>query len=301
MVAQIELAVPEALAGSRLDKVVADLLGLRRAAAATLLASDVTVDGRPASASDRVHAGQSIMCREPGEAETLTPEPVDFGILFEDAAVIVVDKPPGLVVHPGTARASGTLAAGLIHRYPELVGVGAEGRWGLVHRLDKDTSGALLVARTGESYDSLTSQLRSRDIVRIYTTLVEGEMAAPTGAIEAPIGRDPNRPTRKTVTHGGRHARTHFELMEHYEDVDLSLLSVRLETGRTHQIRVHMTSIGHPVVGDWDYGALRRDLEPPRVFLHARSLVFTHPISGDAVNVESPLPADLSAFLQELS
>jgi 23S rRNA pseudouridine1911/1915/1917 synthase len=301
VVEQIELTVPGDLAGSRLDKAIAQLLGVSRGQASRLLAGEVTVDGRPAQASDRVAASQLIVCQDPGSTESLTPEPVPFDVLFEDSHLMVVDKPPGVVVHPGAARTSGTLAAGLIHQYPELVGVGAEGRWGLVHRLDKDTSGVLVVARTQPAFESLSGQLRRREMVRVYTTLVEGRMEAATGTIEAPIARDPARPTMQATVPGGRHARTHYEVMTHNEASDVSLLSVRLETGRTHQIRVHMASIGHPVVGDWAYGARRRELSPPRIFLHARSLVFTHPVTGDRIDVEAPLPADLSGFLAGLA
>lgn len=301
MVEQIELTVPDDLGGSRLDKAVAILLGVSRGHASRLVSGDVTVDGRPAEASDRVSGGQVIVCEEPDTSESLMPEPVSFDVLFEDAHLMVVDKPPGVVVHPGAARTSGTLAAGLIHEYPELVGVGAEGRWGLVHRLDKDTSGVLVVARTQPAFESLSGQLRRREVIRIYTTLVEGQMAAATGTIEAPIARDPARPTMQAVVPGGRHARTHYEVTTDYEVADVSLLSVRLDTGRTHQIRVHMASIGHPVVGDWAYGAKRRELSPPRIFLHARSLDLTHPVTGDRLEVEAPLPADLAGFLEGLA
>jgi 23S rRNA pseudouridine1911/1915/1917 synthase len=205
------------------------------------------------------------------------------------------------VVHPGSGRTGGTLAAGLLDRYPELVGVGAEDRWGLVHRLDKDTSGAILVARTREAFEALTAELRRRQITRTYTALVEGEMGAATGTIEAPVGRDPTQPTRRAVTHGGKHARTHYEVVRYFPDSVASLLSVRLETGRTHQIRVHFAAIGHPVVGDRVYGATRKDLGSPRTFLHASRLEFTHPESRRRLEVEAPLPTDLSEVLEGLS
>lgn len=301
MADQIDLEIPESLDGERVDKALAELLELSRARSVALVDSGVSLDGQPAKASLRVRAGQTISFPEPIDSPRLEPEPVEFGVLYEDDSVIVVDKPPGLVVHPGSGRRTGTLAAGLIYRYPELVGVGSADRWGLVHRLDKETSGALLVARTGRAFDFLSDELRHRRITRTYTTLVEGRMGAPTGTIEAPIGRDPARPTRRTVTHTGKPARTHYEVIVEYEASNASLLRVRLETGRTHQIRVHLAAIDHPVVGDVTYGAVREDLATPRTFLHASRLSFTHPDSGGSIVVEAPLPTDLADVLGGLS
>jgi 23S rRNA pseudouridine1911/1915/1917 synthase len=301
VVEKVTVEVPALLEGARLDKAVAQLLGVSRAQAATIVAGGVELDGRPAEPSQRVVAGQTISCRAPGETIDLVPEEVAFDVLYEDDSMVVVDKPAGIAVHPGSGRSEGTLVAGLIARYPDLVGVGSPGRWGLVHRLDKDTSGALCVARTDSAFETLTGELRRREMSRVYTALVEGEMAAPTGTIDAPIARDPSRPTRQVVTHGGRHARTHFDVLRYYEGIDVSLLTVSLETGRTHQIRVHMESIGHPVAGDWTYGATRRDLSLPRTFLHASRLELTHPVSGERLVVESPLPKDLESLLASLS
>lgn len=301
MADQVELEVPETLAGARVDKAVAELLDLSRAQASTLLESGVTVDGEPARTSDRVAAGQLIACSRPERTLDLVPEEVDFAVLHEDEQVLVVDKPAGVVVHPGSGRTRGTLAAGLIQRYPDLVGVGAPERWGLVHRLDKDTSGCILVARTSDAFESLVEELRRREIGRVYTTLVEGRMGTPTGTIDAPIGRDPARPTRRTVSHTGKHARTHYEVTREFEGRDASLLEVTLETGRTHQIRVHLASIGHPVAGDGTYGATRKDLGAPRTFLHASELQFTHPETRERMGVQAPLPPDLAAVLAKLS
>jgi len=297
---KVDLEVTEDLDGARVDKVLSALLSMSRARATILAESGVEVDGTPARSSDRVRAGQVLRCDRPEETLGLEPEQIDFGVLFEDGEVIVVDKPPGLVVHPGSGRQRGTLAAGLIARYPELKGVGSAERWGLVHRLDKDTSGALLVARTHDSFAALTEQLRERRLGRVYLTLVEGRMGAPTGTVEAPIGRDPSRPTRRAVTHAGKPARTHFEVLEEFPDADASLLEVRLETGRTHQIRVHMAAIGHPVAGDLTYGAVRKDLGSPRTFLHASQLEFDHPVTGEHLVVASPMPSDLDRVLGRL-
>jgi len=293
--------VPSSLDGARVDKALAELLDLSRATASVVVAAGVEVDGALVRASDRVRGGQVIKYRPPEETIALTAEPVDFGVLFEDDDVIVVDKPAGVVVHPGSGRSSGTLAAGLLARYPELEGVGATDRWGLVHRLDKDTSGALLVGRNQPAFESLTNQLRRREIARIYTALVEGGMGAPTGTIEAPIARDPVLPTRRAIAHAGKHARTHYEVVRYFEGSDASLLEVRLETGRTHQIRVHMSAIDHPVVGDTLYRATRKDLACPRTFLHASRLEFTHPAKHERMSVQASLPADLATVLDHLS
>ena len=301
MAQQIDLEVPVDLDGARVDRALAVLLGLSRSEAAALVERGVDVDGEVAEGSDRVRPGQVITSGTPELAARLEPEPVDFGVLYEDEALIVVDKLPGLVVHPGSGRSRGTLAAGLLHRYPDLAGVGSADRWGLVHRLDKDTSGALLVARTAEAFTDLTGQLGRRQVARSYTALVEGEMAAATGTIEAPIGRDPARPTRRAVDPRGKPARTHFEVIRHWERADVSLLAVRLETGRTHQIRVHLGAVDHPVVGDFGYGATRRDLSTPRTFLHASRLEFSHPMTREQVSVDSPLPPDLAAVIELLA
>lgn len=301
MADQVEAQVPDALDGSRVDKAIAELFGVSRAVASEVVDDGVQVDGAEAEASDRVRAGQVIVCRKPEDTIRLAPEPVDFQVLHEDQSVIVVDKPAGVVVHPGSGRTSGTLAAGLLDRYPELEGVGAADRWGLVHRLDKDTSGAIVVARTSEAFEDLTAELRRREIERVYMALVEGRMSAPTGTVDAPIGRDPSRPTRRAVVPGGKHARTHYEVTRYYEESDVSLLEVSLETGRTHQIRVHLAAIDHPVAGDATYGATRRDLGVPRTFLHASRVEFTHPTTGERLEVEAPLPGDLVTVLEGLS
>lgn len=301
MANKVEVEVPSSLDGARVDKALAELLGLSRARAALVVDSGVEVDGDPVDASDRVKGGQVIRCSPPEATRELTAEEVDFGVLHEDDHVIVVDKPAGVVVHPGSGRVRGTLAAGLLGRYPELEGVGAADRWGLVHRLDKDTSGALLVARTQDAFEALSTELRQRGIDRTYTALVEGMLGAPSGTIDAPIGRDPVRPTRRAVIHGGKHARTHYEVVRYYQEADASLIEVRLETGRTHQIRVHLSAIDHPVAGDGVYGATRKDLGVRRTFLHASRLGFTHPNTGRRVEVDSPLPEDLATVLDRLS
>lgn len=300
MAGKVELEVPEHLDGARLDKAVAELLGVSRAIASDVVGQGASIDGLSARASDRVQAGAVVTCAAAVDKPVLEPEEMALDIVYEDDEVVIINKAPGLVVHPGSGRASGTLAAGLLFRYPDIEGVGDAGRWGLIHRLDKDTSGALLVARTQPAFDSLRQELQARKISRTYATVVEGRPKAPTGTIDAPIARDPSQPTRRALSHGGKRAVTHFEVHEHFENADVSWLIVRLETGRTHQIRVHLAGIGHPVVGDWTYGATRRTLLPPRTLLHASHLVFTHPTDGGRLEVVAPLPADFTDFLRLL-
>ncbi|MGH8952244.1 MAG: RluA family pseudouridine synthase [Acidimicrobiia bacterium] len=301
MAETLKLEVPERLEGDRIDKALADLLDLSRAQARLLLDAGVLVDGAPARPSDRVRAGAEIVSPVPVAVVEVRAEPVEFGVIHEDPNLIVVDKPPGLVVHPGAGRKDTTLAAGLLHRYPELEGVGTPGRWGLVHRLDRDTSGVLLVARTQAAYEQLSSDLKRRHIGRVYIALVHGSFATPTGTIDAPIGRDLARPTRRAVISGGKPAVTHYELIEAYPESDVSLLEVRLETGRTHQIRVHMAAIDHPVLGDRTYSTLNHPVKPPRIFLHARTVELNHPTSGEKVSYSAPLPTDLTGVLSVLA
>jgi 23S rRNA pseudouridine1911/1915/1917 synthase len=220
--------------------------------------------------------------------------------VYEDDQVIVVDKPAGLVVHPGAGQQSGTLVHGLLARVPDLAGVGDADRPGIVHRLDKGTSGLMVVARTPEALADLTAQLKRRDVERRYLALVLGEVAEGKGVVDAPVGRSTRQPTRMAVTARGRAARTRYEVLERYTDpVSATLLECRLETGRTHQIRVHLAAIGHPVAGDTRYG--RADaLAMKRPFLHAHELAFDHPGDGARRRFQSPLPADLEQVRERL-
>jgi len=296
----VTLTVPSDLDGERLDRALAVLLDVSRAVARRLVDSGVEIDGIPSKPNVRVVAGMSIRTPAVVRPAALLAEPMELTVLYEDDDLVVIDKPPGMVVHPGSGQTKGTLAAGLLHRYPELDGVGAADRWGLVHRLDKDTSGAILVARSQEAFDGLTGQLRERKISREYLTLIEGVLKPPTGTIDAPIGRDPGTPTRRAVIREGKHARTHYRLVKNYDEHDLAFVKVTLETGRTHQIRVHFAAIGHPIVGDATYGSRREPGLSPRIFLHAGELKFKHPSDGSEIVVTSPLPADLAAVLDSL-
>ncbi len=296
------IEVPADHDGNRADKTIAVMLGVSRGVARSMIdAGDATIGGNPVHASDRLHAGDVV--------ETVTPllevaleadGTVEFAVTYEDASIIIVDKPVGLVVHPGSGRTKGTLAHGLLARFPELEGVGQKDRWGIVHRLDRDTSGLLVVARTEDAYGALTDMMRSRSIRRRYLTLVRGVFTNTTGTIDAPIGRDIANRTRMRVAKDGRSAVTHYRRLATWGYQDVSLLSVVLETGRTHQIRVHMRAIDHPVVGDPAYGRAGVSGDPGRPWLHARQLTFAHPVSGETIDILSPLPIDLTDSLATL-
>jgi 23S rRNA pseudouridine1911/1915/1917 synthase len=292
----MKTVVPPDLDGQRLDRIVAVLGGVSRAAAREIAGAETTrVDGRGAAASARISAGAAIEFEVPPEPPALIPESVPFDVVYDDGHIAVVDKPAGVVVHPGAGRARGTLAAGILARWPSVRGVGEDGRWGIVHRLDRDTSGLLAIALDLPSYDGLRAAIAARKVSRRYLALCHGAPSAPTGTIDAPIGRDPARPTRMRVDPGGRPSRTHFRVTSSWEG--FSLLEVSLDTGRTHQIRVHLRSIGLPIAGDRTYG---RPGGSPRVFLHAHRLEFAHPIGGAPVDARSELPADLASALADL-
>jgi 23S rRNA pseudouridine1911/1915/1917 synthase len=298
--------IPAALAGERLDRVVALITGLSRAEAAALVAAgDVAVNGRPfTTRAGRVAEGDEVALRwEPAAA---APAPaadaaVRFAVVHEDADVVVVDKPAGLVVHPGAGNPEGTLVQGLLSRYPEIATVGDPARPGIVHRLDKETSGLLVVARSDRAYDDLVAQLAARSVTRRYRALAWGAFDVRAGTVEAPVGRSGRDPTRMAVSVRGRPAVTHYRVDTAWvEPAAVTLLSCRLETGRTHQIRVHLQAIGHPVVGDDRYGGVRLSLPVPRLFLHAAELGFRHPGSGEELTYASELPPDLAAVLGRL-
>lgn len=297
MSGRIRREIPDHLRGERADKVVAELAGVSRVKARDLFSGGVAVDGAAVDPKTRLDGG---VVEFPAPAAVLRPGPeqVTFAVLHEDDDLLVVDKPAGVVVHPGAGRTSGTLAAGLLHRYPDIEGVGLEGRWGIVHRLDQGTSGLMLIARTQAAYSRLTADLAARLIHRTYICLVHGVPSMPTGTIDAPIGRDPQHPTRKKVVADGRPARTHYRIVSEHRVA--SLLEVGLETGRTHQIRVHLAAIDHPVVGDRAYSRRVDPVSVKRIFLHATRLRFSHPRTGIEVIVESPLPEDLQESLDEL-
>lgn len=297
-----EATVGPELEGARFDLALARVADCSRSHARRLIdEGEATLDGVVVAARTKVSAGMVIGHPELEEV-THEPDPdVDVVVLWEDEHAAVIDKPAGLVVHAGAGRRVATLAQGLVARWPEMLTVGDPGRWGLVHRLDRDTSGALLVAKTDAALEALQGALRRREVGREYVALVEGHPGAPTGTIDAPIDRDPVVPTRRRVSADGRPARTHYRVREEFADAGLTLMDVRLETGRTHQIRVHFAAIGHPVVADRVYRTTSTPtLGLHRTWLHAERLAFHHPVTGEALAVRSPLPDELAATLERL-
>jgi 23S rRNA pseudouridine1911/1915/1917 synthase len=296
--ADLELDVPPEAAGERLDRFLSALgeVGSRAAAERLLTQKRVLVDGAPRAKSHRLVEGEHLEVSLPERRESgLEPEQLDLRIAYEDEHLLVVDKPAGIVVHPSAGHASGTLVHGLLG-YAVAGGEEAE-RPGIVHRLDRDTSGLLVVARSEEAHRRLQAELRRRELVREYLALVRGRPRSRRGRIEAPIGRDRNDPTRRSLdTDTPREAATNFEVVELLPRH--ALLRVRLETGRTHQIRVHLAAIDLPVAGDPVYG-IEGDLGLERQFLHAAHLAFPHPFTGDPVECDSPLPDDLENALAE--
>jgi 23S rRNA pseudouridine1911/1915/1917 synthase len=291
----MELTASEADAGARLDAFLAEPLGSRARAQRLIEAGAVLVDGAVVPKRHRVAAGEVVVVdedadRAPAGDPTQTAE---FSVAFEDEHLIVVDKPAGVVVHPARGHWHGTLAQALEGR---AAGGSDAFRAGIVHRLDRDTSGLLVVAKSEAVHTALKDALQRREIEREYLALVEGRPPARTGTIDAAIGRDRRVRTRvSTDTDEPREARTHFELAEALPG--FTLLRVSLETGRTHQIRVHLQAIGHPVAGDPEYGTAGV-LGLERQFLHAARLGFDHPVTGERVEIDSPLPPDLDAALR---
>jgi 23S rRNA pseudouridine1911/1915/1917 synthase len=280
-------------AGARLDAFLAGPLGSRAQAQRLIEAGAVRVDGAVVPKRHRVSAGEAVTVDEPAaRVPAAEVAPAEFAVPFQDEHLLVVDKPAGVVVHPARGHASGTLAQALAG----VAGGGEEGRAGIVHRLDRDTSGLLVVARTPEAHRRLTAALQAREITREYLALVEGRPPARRGTIDVPIGRDRRVRTRmSTDTDDPRDAVTHFAIERALPST--TLLRVRLETGRTHQIRAHLLAIGHPVAGDPEYGTAGL-LGLERQFLHAARLAFAHPFTGEEVEVVSELPADLGAALE---
>lgn len=304
------LIVESAEPAERLDAYIArQLPDLSRSRVAKLLEEGrVRLNGRVPRKSERPTPGDTIEIELPAPEPTgIEPEAIPLQIVYEDADLLIVDKPAGLVVHPAPGHRSGTLVNALLHHVTDLSGVGGRLRPGIVHRLDKDTSGLLVVAKTDEAHRALSLALKRREITRAYLVAAWGHLASETQTVDAPIGRSASDRKRMAVVESGRPAVTHFERVERWVAADL--LRARLETGRTHQIRVHLAWIGHPVVGDPTYGggAERGISGPgrawarafaarvPRQFLHAAELRLRHPRTGRELHVTSPLPPDLAA------
>ncbi len=309
----LSVTVPTSLDGVRVDRAVAMLADVSRSAVDGLVvAGRVSVDGRViTSRSAKLVAGQILEVDRPDEVAAAGPEgdpDVEFTVVHADDEVVVVDKPAGLVVHPGAGHRSGTLVNGLVSRFPDIALlpglVGSEpDRPGIVHRLDRGTSGLMVVARTPDAYHDLVAQLSSRAVARTYRALVLGTVEGESGMVDAPIGRSVSSPTRMAISRKGKEARTRYRVEERYElPAPTTLVRASLETGRTHQIRVHLSAIGHPVVGDDPYSQGRSlpGATVTRPFLHAWALAFDHPGTGERVSWTSELPEDLATQLAAL-
>ncbi|HFD87310.1 MAG TPA: 23S rRNA pseudouridine(1911/1915/1917) synthase RluD [Gammaproteobacteria bacterium] len=302
--------MPETLVGLRLDKALSELFPeySRGRLQRWLKEGAILVDGQSPRARDKTKGGESIELVKPEETgeQGFVPEPVPLEVVHEDDALLIINKPAGLVVHPAVGNWSGTLMNGLLHRYP---GIGEVPRAGIVHRLDKETSGLMVVAKTLEAHHFLVASLQRRDISREYLALVEGCFVS-GGTVDEPIGRHPVDRKKMAVVRNGKPAVTHYRLRQRY--LAHTLLDVKLETGRTHQIRVHMAHLRHPIVGDPVYGGRKRipkGLDEatisvlagfPRQALHARRLGLEHPVSHELMSWEAPVPEDMQALLDVL-
>lgn len=288
-------------AGERLDLFIArKLTELTRSRVRRLIDEGfVTVDSAlPAKAGVTLEAGQRVQVTlPPPEPATPEPEAIPLRIVYEDDDLLVVDKPAGLAVHPSPGHGAHTLVNAVLAHCPQLSGAGGEGRPGIVHRLDKDTSGLIIVAKNDAAHLALARQLKERQVEKTYVALVEGRLRPPQGIIDAPLGRHPRNRKKMAVVSGGREARTRYCVLREVDG--RSLVAAQPETGRTHQIRVHFASIGHPVAGDPLYG--RRGPSPlSRQFLHAQRVAFAHPRTGERLELEAPLAEDLARALAEL-
>jgi 23S rRNA pseudouridine1911/1915/1917 synthase len=296
------LSIPAGLAGERIDVALARLLGLSRTKAADLVATGaVALDGKHANKGDRVDEGQwlELHLPDPKPSQLTAPQPVDgLVIMYEDDDVVVVDKPAGVAAHPSPGWEGLTVIGGLMATGHQVATAGAAERQGIVHRLDVGTTGLMAVAKTNRAYTELKAQFKQRTVDKVYRALVQGHPDPLRGTIDAPIGRHPKQDWRMAVVTNGRPSITHYDTEEAFAHA--SYLRIQLETGRTHQIRVHMTAMRHPCVGDVTYGAdptLSARLGLTRQGLHAAELSFDHPVSGDRVHLLSQDPPDLAAAL----
>lgn len=299
---RLVLEISEREHGERLDKLIASrVTGMSRSFVQQLMKrGEILVNGQPCKPAQRVRFGDRLEVYLPPvePPSDLEPEYLPIPVIYEDDDIIVFDKPPGIVTHPAPGHERGTLVNALKAIRPDLQ-VQPSHRPGIVHRLDKDTSGLLVVAKTEPARLALLEQWQSRSVVKRYTALVHGVVEPDSGTIDAPISRDPRDRTKMAVVAWGRPAISHFRVLERFSCA--TLLDVTIETGRTHQIRVHCAFIGHPVVGDQQYGGNRSFCVPvPRQFLHARYLRFRHPTTGQVIELETPLPWDLRAVLERL-
>ena len=296
-----ELTAATEHAGVRLDAFLSADGALTRSQAARLIAEGrVRVNGKPAAKSARLSGGETVTVDVPQLRETaLPPQDIPLDVVYEDDDVIVVNKPTGLVVHPAPGHPDGTLVNALLHHCGDsLSGIGGEKRPGIVHRIDRDTSGLIIAAKNDAAHLALSAQLKDHSLSRTYECLVTGNMKQDSGTVDAPIGRSSADRKKMAVVPTGRRAVTHWEVVARYPGV--THLRCRLETGRTHQIRVHMAYIGHPILGDTVYGAKKPVPGLTGQCLHATGLRFVHPRTGEPVELHCPLPPEFTAMLQKL-
>ena len=301
--APFRVVIDSGWAGVRLDQYLAQRLSelSRSQIASAIKNGSVDVDGEVRKGSYRLKAGQTVTGRiDLPRPPSIAGECIDFEVLHEDEHILLLSKPPGLVVHPGSGNLSGTLVNGLVQYCRDIASAGDSSRPGIVHRLDKDTSGIMIIAKNDRSHRQLVESFKNHTLEKEYITLVHGIMAEKKGRLSAPIGRHPvQRQKMSVLPHGGKHAVTDWQVVEEFHD-KFSLVRVKIETGRTHQIRVHMAYLGYPVAGDELYGRKRTDSLFPRQMLHALRLSFTHPVTGLAMTVEAPLWHDLAGILEKL-
>ncbi len=300
-----ETAVPEfheftvEVSESRLDQYLAGLdTGMTRSQLSRLIVEgQALVNGRPAKPSSKVRAGDSVSLSVPPPRPTgVVAQDIPVTVVYQDESVVVIDKPAGLAVHPGPGHPDMTLVNALLAMCPDIQGIGGEIRPGIVHRLDKDTSGLMMVAKTHQAHNDLSAQIKVRQVTKGYLALVEGSLKSTEGKVDAPVGRHPRRRTRMAVVVGGKEARTNYKVRQELRGH--SLVELYLETGRTHQIRVHMAHLGHPLVGDTTYGHASHLVD--RHFLHAFHLGFKHPITGEPLDFKIDLPPDLTPAIDAL-
>lgn len=297
--------VPAALAGERLDRVVSLIADISRSQSASLLASGgVTVDGSAAVTGKlRLVEGQQVsvdLAHLPAEERPGPDGDVAFTVVYEDEHLAVIDKPAGLVVHPAPGHRSGTLVNGIVHRWPHVSEVGEALRPGIVHRLDAGTTGLMLVALSGDAHTALVELLASHEVVREYLALCWGHFESASTVVDAPIGRDPRDPLRMAVVRDGKWARTHVAVEREWREPETTLARCSLETGRTHQIRVHLAATGHAVCGDTTYGGSRSGFTLNRPMLHAERLGLVHPFARTEMSWHSPMPADMVGVIKRL-
>jgi 23S rRNA pseudouridine1911/1915/1917 synthase len=301
-----EFTVDDESAGQRLDVFLTGRLEhaeSRSDVQRSIKAGEISIDRRAVTrVSTKIGAAQTIVVTPNTELEpdSVVPSDIPLSVAYEDDDIAVIDKPVGMTVHPGAGHVDDTLANGAVARWPRIVGIGESDRPGIVHRLDRDTSGLMVIALSERAFERLTEMIRNHEVERIYTALVHGVPESSEGVVDAPIGRDPHHRTRQAINENGRPSRTHYRV--DYEIGDFGYLEIRLETGRMHQIRVHLEAIGHAVVGDQAYGkrASSSIKNLNRQFLHASKLKFEHPVTGEQISINSELPDDLKRVLESL-